>query len=108
KTVSSNYGETYRVKYNYTANNADEVTVHAGDIITVIESAKDGWSTIITNDKRGQVPTTYVEKYESGKVPAKTCGKPPIPLTKPVVITEKKPSAVQRPTKLPPCPRQNP
>jgi hypothetical protein len=39
------------VKYNYTANNADEVTVQAGDIITVIESAKDGWSTIITNDK---------------------------------------------------------
>ena len=42
---------SYRVLYNYTANNDDELMVKAGDILTVIENGEDGWSTV-TNAKK--------------------------------------------------------
>lgn len=50
--TSSDSGERYRVLYDFTAQHVNEVSVKAGDIITVIETADDGWFTMLTNDSR--------------------------------------------------------
>lgn len=45
-------GEVYKVVYDFIAQSDDEVSVKAGDIITVIEKADDGWFTMVTHDSR--------------------------------------------------------
>ena len=45
-------GELYLVLYDFTPQHVDEVPVKAGDVITVIEKADDGWFTMATNDSR--------------------------------------------------------
>ena len=45
-------GELYLVLYDFTAQHVNEVSVKAGDVITVIEKADDGWFTMATNDSR--------------------------------------------------------
>ena len=48
----SDSGELYRVLYDFTAQHFNEVSVKAGDVITVVETADDGWFTMVTNDSR--------------------------------------------------------
>ncbi|XP_028398397.1 neutrophil cytosol factor 2-like [Dendronephthya gigantea] len=71
KPPLTDIGESYRVLYDFTAQNANEVSVKAGDIITVTETADDGWFTMVTNDSRknGLVPGSYVEKYKERDEP---------------------------------------
>lgn len=45
-------GELYRVLYDFVAQNEHEVSVKAGEIIRIVETADDGWFTMITNDSR--------------------------------------------------------
>ena len=52
KSSVTDVGELYRVLYDFTAQNANEVSVKAGDIIAVTETADDGWFTMATNDSR--------------------------------------------------------
>ncbi|CAB3993414.1 neutrophil cytosol factor 2 isoform X1, partial [Paramuricea clavata] len=70
----SDSGELYRVLYDFTAQHFNEVSVKAGDVITVIETADDGWFTMVTKDSRktGLVPGSYVEKYSNNEEPVTT------------------------------------
>jgi hypothetical protein len=42
----------YKVLYDFIAQHVSEASVKAGDVITVVETAEDGWFTMLTNDAR--------------------------------------------------------
>ncbi|XP_048812244.1 proline-serine-threonine phosphatase-interacting protein 1 isoform X2 [Lagopus muta] len=59
RTTSS---QDYRVLYDYTAQNMDELDINEGDIVAVIEENDNGWWTAERNGQRGFVPGSYLEK----------------------------------------------
>uniref|UniRef100_UPI00398EBAEA proline-serine-threonine phosphatase-interacting protein 1a isoform X2 n=1 Tax=Pristiophorus japonicus TaxID=55135 RepID=UPI00398EBAEA len=52
----------YRVLYDYTAQNNDELDITANDIIQITDESEDGWWTASRNGRSGLVPSTYLEK----------------------------------------------
>ncbi|NXT08723.1 PPIP1 protein, partial [Prunella fulvescens] len=54
--------QDYRVLYDYTAQNVDELDISEGDTVLVIAESDDGWWTAERNGQRGFVPGSYLEK----------------------------------------------
>ncbi|XP_077041760.1 proline-serine-threonine phosphatase-interacting protein 1 isoform X2 [Agelaius phoeniceus] len=54
--------QDYRVLYDYTAQNTDELDISEGDTVVVIAENDDGWWTAERNGQRGFVPGSYLEK----------------------------------------------
>ncbi|NWZ99954.1 PPIP1 protein, partial [Nesospiza acunhae] len=54
--------QDYRVLYDYTAQNVDELDISEGDTVVVIAENDDGWWTAERNGQRGFVPGSYLEK----------------------------------------------
>ncbi|XP_078056108.1 proline-serine-threonine phosphatase-interacting protein 1-like [Mustelus asterias] len=52
----------YRVLYDYTAQNSDELDITANDIIQITDKNEDGWWAASRNGQSGLVPSTYLEK----------------------------------------------
>ncbi|XP_078388446.1 proline-serine-threonine phosphatase-interacting protein 1a isoform X2 [Cetorhinus maximus] len=52
----------YRVLYDYTAQNSDELDITANDIIQITAESEDGWWSASRNGRSGLVPSTYLEK----------------------------------------------
>jgi cell division inhibitor SulA len=61
----------YKVLYDFIAQHVSEASVKAGDVITVVETAEDGWFTMLTNDARkvieratkcGQYTKVYIKQ----------------------------------------------
>ncbi|KAG0178868.1 hypothetical protein DFQ29_002903 [Apophysomyces sp. BC1021] len=53
-----------RVMKDYAMQDAGELTLHTGGIITVYETLEDGWSRGELNGKTGRFPTEYVEDID--------------------------------------------
>jgi hypothetical protein len=53
--------------YDFNGNGIDELTFHAGDVISVIDPESDGWYRGELNGKKGYVPASYVTVVAGGK-----------------------------------------
>ncbi|XP_038638513.1 neutrophil cytosol factor 2-like [Scyliorhinus canicula] len=47
--------------FDFAPTTAKEVEAKAGSVVFVLENGEDGWSTVIANEKRGLIPTAYLE-----------------------------------------------
>ena len=53
----------YKAIYTYTPQNADELALREGDVISVMERCDDGWfvGTCVANNQFGTFPGNYVQ-----------------------------------------------
>ncbi|KAM4039627.1 vinexin isoform 9-T11 [Anomaloglossus baeobatrachus] len=60
-------GTLYRVKFNYSPKNADELQLNAGDMVTVTQQCEDGWYVGVCwrTEKFGTFPGNFVTLYEA-------------------------------------------
>jgi hypothetical protein len=47
--------------YDYRAQEADELTLAVGDVITIVSKDSEGWWTGLSKGKKGLFPANYVE-----------------------------------------------
>ena len=47
-------------RYDYKADDPDELSICEGDVITVTEVDDDGWAMGVLNGRKGQFPVSYV------------------------------------------------
>jgi len=57
-------GCRYRVQYSYKPRNPDELELHAGDVVYVVETCADGWyiGTCERTQEFGTFPGNYVQR----------------------------------------------
>jgi len=62
--MSTHIVEVVEVKFDYVAEQADELTLRVGDIIKNCRLVEDGWMEGELNGKRGIFPDNFVAKAE--------------------------------------------
>ncbi|XP_078600518.1 SH3 and PX domain-containing protein 2A-like [Branchiostoma floridae x Branchiostoma japonicum] len=60
-------GERYISKFDYHAENEDEVDFERGETLVVLRKYLDGWWLVKFNDKEGFAPSTYLAKEDVGQ-----------------------------------------
>ena len=67
------FADVVEVKFDYDAEQPDELTLHVGDIIRNCKQVEDGWLEGELNGKRGIFPDNFVVKKEITPPPPGAC-----------------------------------
>jgi len=61
---SSSSARRAKVTFDYTANDADELSLRVGDIVVVISEESEGWWKAELNGRQGMMPSNFAEIVE--------------------------------------------
>ncbi|XP_031728272.1 neutrophil cytosol factor 2 [Anarrhichthys ocellatus] len=86
-------GEPHTVLFKFVPETSDELAVVPGNIVFVLQKGADNWASVIFNERRGLVPSNYLERLEMSLASKQNEGQGTSqpPSREPPTIPERKP-----------------